>query len=81
VVERRQYSEHPPRYEYHLTQSGGELVPVLMSLAKWGHKWAGGEAPRRSFLHECGHPLDIAYVCPSCGNAITAESIDPVPQG
>ena len=27
VIERRLYSEHPPRYEYELTQAGEELRP------------------------------------------------------
>lgn len=27
-------------YEYHLTQSGRELGPLVMELAKWGMKWA-----------------------------------------
>jgi DNA-binding HxlR family transcriptional regulator len=39
VVERRQYSEHPPRYEYHLTQAGQELRPALRALTEWGDKW------------------------------------------
>lgn len=79
VIERRRYSEHPPRFEYHLTPAGQELVPVLMSLAKWGSKWAGGETPGRAFLHDCGHVLDIDYVCTSCGKPITADSVDPIP--
>ena len=41
VIERRQYSERPPRYEYHLTHDAGEeLRPVLRALAEWGTKWA-----------------------------------------
>ena len=41
VIERRQYSERPPRYEYHLTADAGqELRPVLRALAEWGTKWA-----------------------------------------
>jgi DNA-binding HxlR family transcriptional regulator len=41
VIERRQYSERPPRYEYHLTRDAGEeLRPVLRALAEWGTKWA-----------------------------------------
>src|SRR5918911_2105935 len=31
VIERRQYSEHPPRYEYHLTEAGRELFPVMLA--------------------------------------------------
>lgn len=41
VIERRQYNEHPPRYEYHLTPDAGEeLRPVLRALAQWGTRWA-----------------------------------------
>lgn len=41
VIERRQYSEHPPRYEYHLTRDAGEeLGPILQALAQWGRRWA-----------------------------------------
>ena len=36
LVEKRLYQEHPPRYEYHLTKPGRELVPIIKSMAKWG---------------------------------------------
>src|SRR3954453_11021826 len=39
VIERRQYSEHPPRHEYHLTQAGRELQPITLALSNWGDKW------------------------------------------
>ena len=32
VLERRQYSEHPPRYEYVLTERGRDFWPVIVSL-------------------------------------------------
>jgi DNA-binding HxlR family transcriptional regulator len=41
LVERRQYSEHPPRYEYLPTQAAREFEPVLQALFVWGSKWAG----------------------------------------
>ena len=37
VIERRRYSEHPPRYEYWLTPAGQDLAPVLDSLRAWGN--------------------------------------------
>src|SRR5688500_1496737 len=40
VIERRQYSEHPPRHEYPLTEAGRELFPVILALYQWGDKWA-----------------------------------------
>src|SRR4051794_5560556 len=33
LVERRLYSERPPRYEYRLTPTGKELAPAVRSLA------------------------------------------------
>src|SRR5215217_4133096 len=34
LVERRQYSERPPRYEYRLTRMGKELAPAVRMLAE-----------------------------------------------
>lgn len=39
VVEKRQYSERPARFEYHLTDMGNDLIPVLSQLEKWGDSW------------------------------------------
>lgn len=36
LVEKRLYQEHPPRYEYHLTKPGRELLPVIKAMANWG---------------------------------------------
>jgi DNA-binding HxlR family transcriptional regulator len=40
VITRQQYSEHPPRYDYTLTEAGLALVPVLRSLRQWGERYA-----------------------------------------
>jgi DNA-binding HxlR family transcriptional regulator len=37
LLERRQYQERPPRYEYMLTDLGRSLRPVLVVLAGWGN--------------------------------------------
>jgi DNA-binding HxlR family transcriptional regulator len=36
LIETVPYSEHPPRHEYHLTERGDSLAPVLDSVAEWG---------------------------------------------
>jgi DNA-binding HxlR family transcriptional regulator len=36
LVSTRPYSEHPPRFEYHLTPRGRELAPVVQAMAAWG---------------------------------------------
>jgi DNA-binding HxlR family transcriptional regulator len=45
IVERRQYSESPPRWDYHLTSAGWALRPVLQALRLWGDEWAVTEPP------------------------------------
>ncbi|MCH8849443.1 MAG: helix-turn-helix transcriptional regulator [Chloroflexi bacterium] len=36
IVERIFYNDHPPRAEYHLTDKGRALRPILHALAEWG---------------------------------------------
>ncbi len=38
LLERRRYSEHPPRYEYVPTSRGRDFWPVLVTLLDWGNK-------------------------------------------
>lgn len=38
LIERRQYSVRPPRDEYHLTESGRDIAPVLVALREWGER-------------------------------------------
>ncbi|QRX82056.1 helix-turn-helix domain-containing protein [Glaciimonas sp. PAMC28666] len=37
LMERRQYLEKPPRYEYLLTASGTAFKPVMIALLAWGN--------------------------------------------
>ncbi|MFF7245189.1 winged helix-turn-helix transcriptional regulator [Embleya sp. NPDC008237] len=43
VLEKRLYHPHPPRYEYHLTESGRGLLPVLVALQNWGSRHVLGD--------------------------------------
>jgi len=45
VVSRVQYQEAPPRFDYHLTESGSALIPVLESLLAWGREYAVPDDP------------------------------------
>ena len=38
LLERRRYSERPPRYEYLLTARGRDFRPVVVALFAWGNK-------------------------------------------
>ncbi|MEP1931568.1 MAG: helix-turn-helix domain-containing protein [Roseibium sp.] len=36
IIERRLYSDHPPRAEYVLTEKGHALAPIMDALFDWG---------------------------------------------
>src|SRR3954462_15211135 len=38
LLERRRYSERPPRDEYVLTERGRDFRPVLVALLAWGNR-------------------------------------------
>src|SRR3954467_7970500 len=40
VLEKRAYQDHPPRYDYVLTDKGRDLWPVLTALRQWGDRYA-----------------------------------------
>ena len=42
LVEKRLYQEHPPRYEYYLTESGKGLIPVIKTMAQWADRYIAG---------------------------------------
>lgn len=72
ILERRPYSERPPRYEYRLTEKGRDLYPVLVSMMRWGDRYTSGDAgPPVRLVHEpCGHEADPRLVCSHCGAVV-----------
>jgi DNA-binding HxlR family transcriptional regulator len=81
ILERSRYQEHPPRYEYRLTERGLDLFPVIASLLRWGDKWAAGrEGPPLVLVHEdCGHDAKPVLTCSHCGSKLAVERIRPEP--
>lgn len=76
VLERVQYSERPPRFEYHLTSAGRDLQPVLLSLMHWGDRHLAGSQPRPIvWTHDCGQPLTPQLTCESCAQPVTPGSL------
>lgn len=74
VLTRRQYSEHPPRFEYHLTEAGRDLLVVLTTLRAWGDRWLVDEPPA-VFGHSCGEELDMVHSCRHCGQEVVPEDL------
>ncbi len=79
ILERRQYSEHPPRDEYVLTAAGRDLYPVIISLMQWGdrHRPLDG-GPPMVLEHDCGHRLDAQLDCAHCGQRVDPRRVSRV---
>ena len=78
VLKRVPYCGHPARFEYHLTQAGLDLYPVILALMSWGDRYLAGESgPPLVLEHECGHWLGAEVVCEGCGEPVTASGTRP----
>ena len=77
VMERRPYRERPLRHEYLLTEAGKELLPVVLSLARWGdaHLSPNG-APVVARHAGCGGRLEATGGCEDCGAAVGADDVE-----
>lgn len=74
ILRRRRYCDHPPRFEYLLTDKGRDLWPVIITLRNWGQTWLGGSSVR--LMHKgCGAVIDPGLSCPDCGAALTARDV------
>lgn len=74
LLERRQYEQHPPRYEYVLTESGRALHTVLLTLMDWGDRYVTVGPPPTVWQHECGAVLAPQVVCASCKEPVRSDS-------
>ncbi len=83
ILRKKMYQEHPPRYEYRLTEKGRDLVPILTALLAWGDKWETADEPPVELIHTtCDSVMHAEAVCSVCGEGIDAFNlrIDPVPE-
>ncbi|MEU7916049.1 winged helix-turn-helix transcriptional regulator [Microbispora bryophytorum] len=80
VLERLPYDGRP-RYEYHLTAKGTDLVEMLMVMARWGDRWLAGEAgpPVLYRHHACGQIGQVEPRCSHCGEPMHADDVDLLP--
>jgi DNA-binding HxlR family transcriptional regulator len=69
ILERRPYSQNPPRHEYFLTEKGIDLWPILITMTRWGDRhgeWP--EGPPLLVRHkECGGEMNDQFICERCG--------------
>jgi DNA-binding HxlR family transcriptional regulator len=83
LVRRERYLDHPPRYEYHLTDLGRDAGEVLLVLMRFGDRHLSPEPPVR-WRHAAGtdaHELDPQLVCRRCGEPAGAGLHSPTGPG
>jgi DNA-binding HxlR family transcriptional regulator len=79
IFEKVQYSEHPPRSEYKLTDKGRDLWHVITAMRQWGDRWAAPEGPPLEVVHKaCGHVTHVVPSCAMCGAPLTARDVRAV---
>jgi DNA-binding HxlR family transcriptional regulator len=81
ILERRRYSERPPRYEYFLTEKGIDLWPILITMMQWGDRhgdWSQG-APLVVRHKNCGGAIDDHFICERCGEHLWARDVYAAP--
>ncbi|MEA1083749.1 helix-turn-helix domain-containing protein [Sphingomonas sp. CD22] len=61
LLERRRYSERPPRHEYVLTAMGRDYLPVLHALGAWGARHFGDETIVRLVAAD-GHVVEPVVI-------------------
>ena len=80
VLERRAYSERPPRHEYRLTEKGRDLWPVVHALVTWGDRYAAPDGPPRRFVHrDCGGTVNERRVCDRCDAELELRDVRAEP--
>jgi len=74
MLERLEYSERPPRFEYRLTDKGRAFFDVIVALMRWGDEWV---APEQGPPVEIVSRADGHVVRPRVVDEVTGEPIDP----
>jgi DNA-binding HxlR family transcriptional regulator len=75
VLDRVPYQDRPVRHEYVLTESGRELVPLLVGLMAWGDRWQTPDGGPPAIVGHHGHPVRPQVTCADCGEPIVATEL------
>lgn len=75
-ITRVQYEERPPRFEYHLTDLGRSLGPIVATMREFGDRHLSGESgPPMRFEHTCGEEYHAVIACRACGQVVRRGEI------
>lgn len=79
VLAKVPYSEHPPRFDYVLTDAGRDLWPVLAAMRQWGDRHGAPGGPVRVVHERCGTVVSTVVVCETCGEPAGHGDVRMVP--
>jgi DNA-binding HxlR family transcriptional regulator len=78
LLQRRRYSEHPPRDEYVLTETGRDFRPVLWALLGWGNRHFAPEGKSVVIVDSrTGEEADPVVVDRNSGRPLVAPDFRP----
>lgn len=75
ILERRRYSDRPPREEYRLTEKGRDLYGVTVALMRWGDRWIADQPPLVLTHTGDGGAVEQILRCTHCGDQLTVGDI------
>ncbi len=81
LLEKKRYSEHPPREEYLLTAAGRDFLPVLFMMGAWGRKHRGKGKLVRFVDAETGTEIKPVAVDEVTGAKIGTRAIRVIEPG
>lgn len=70
LLEKRRYSERPPRDEYVLTAKGRDFLPILGAIGAWGARHHGEGGTTRAVDAATGAPVEAVVVDRATGRPL-----------
>ena len=79
LIEKRQYEEHPPRWEYRLTAKGRSFWDVLAAMWSWGLEWQWSDEDPAVMLvdRETGAEVRPVVVDEATGERLDVRRLRP----
>jgi DNA-binding HxlR family transcriptional regulator len=72
LVERRPYTDKPPRFDYLLTELGRDFRPVVLTLMQWGNKHFAPDGMRIELVDNATDvPVDLMLADANTGKRIS----------
>jgi DNA-binding HxlR family transcriptional regulator len=78
LLEKRRYSERPPRDEYVLTGKGRDFLPILLAIGAWGAKHHGEGDVTKAIDRATGAVIEPVVVDRATGRPLAEIAFDVV---